>query len=229
MLKQRRARNHISQLTLSNGEICSDTPTLIKEILEHFRRFFGTSNVRVDCIDSSVFEKKILSNEARKLLCREVTGQEIREALWSIKEDKCPGPDGFKSTFFKRAWNIVGPDIIAAIKEYFSTGCMLKQANSTSITLVPKVPSPISLNDYRPISCCSVLYKIISKVLSSRLRCILNEIVHLNQSAFIPGRKIADNVLLAHELVRGYHRNKGGCCALKVDIQKAYDYLLGFC
>lgn len=127
MLKQRRARNHISQLTLSNGEICSDTPTLIKEILEHFRRFFGTSNVRVDCIDSSVFEKKILSNEARKLLCREVTGQEIREALWSIKEDKCPGPDGFNSTFFKRAWNIVGPDIIAAIKEYFNTCCMLKR------------------------------------------------------------------------------------------------------
>lgn len=103
---------------------------------------------------------------------------------------------------------------------------MLKQANSTMITLIPKVAMPESVIDFRPISCCNVIYKTISKILASRLRIILNEIIHLNQSAFIPGRLISDNILLAHELLRGYHNKKLGCCAMKINLQKSYDSIL---
>lgn len=103
---------------------------------------------------------------------------------------------------------------------------MFRQANPTSITLVPKVVDPHSLNEYGPISCCNLLYKIISKILSNRLRNVLNDIVHLNQSAFVPGRRIFDNILLAHKLVRGYHRDKDDCCAIKIDFQKAYDSIV---
>lgn len=78
---------------------------------------------------------------------------------------------------------------------------MLKQTNSTAITLIPKVICPQSLNDFRPISCCNVIYKMISKILSGRLKGILTDIIQLNQLAFIPRRKIADNVLLAHKLL----------------------------
>lgn len=98
---------------------------------------------------------------------------------------------------------------------------MLKQANSTVITLVPKVVNPISLNDYKPKSSCNSLYMVISDILSWQLRKVLNDIIHLNQSTFILGRRITDNILLAHELPRGYHRGRDGCCALKVDIHKA--------
>lgn len=100
---------------------------------------------------------------------------------------------------------------------------MLKQANSTAITLVAKVVNPIAFNNYIPISCCNGLYKVISKILSCWHMEVFYGIIHLNQSIFIHGRRIIDNILLAHELVRGYYKGKDGCYALKVDIQKAYD------
>ncbi|CAH1434531.1 unnamed protein product [Lactuca virosa] len=76
----------------------------------------------------------------------------------------------------------------------------------------------------RPISCCSVIYKCISKVIVGRIRKHLGSIVADNQSTFILGRSITDNILLSQELVRGYHRSCGySRCVLKVDIQKAYD------
>lgn len=85
--------------------------------------------------------------------------------------------------------------------------------------------SPVPLSDYRPISCCNAIYMIISKILSFQLRKILGHLIHSNQSALIPGRRITYNILLAHELVRDYHKNKGDCCAFKVDFQKVYDYV----
>lgn len=81
---------------------------------------------------------------------------------------------------------------------------MLKQANSTAITLITKVKKPKKIADFRPISCCNIIYKVISKILARRLRGVLGKIVHMNQSAFIPGRQISDNIMLAHEILRGY-------------------------
>lgn len=68
-----------------------------------------------------------------------------------------------------------------------------------------------------------MIYEVISKVLAGRLKGILGDIVQLNQVAFILRRNIADNILLAHELLQGYHKDKYDCCAMKVDLQKAYD------
>ncbi|XP_022040407.1 uncharacterized protein LOC110942954 [Helianthus annuus] len=84
--------------------------------------------------------------------------------------------------------------------------------------------TPAYVTDYRPIACCNVLYKCISKIIADRIKVALNGIVSVNQSAFVPGRKISDNILLTQELMHNYHRNSGPPrCAFKVDIQKAYD------
>lgn len=96
----------------------------------------------------------------------------------------------------------------------------------TTLIIIPKMEHPSSLRDYRPIACCTVIYKVISKVLAGRLGNILGRIINLNQSAFVIGRKIIDNVLIAHEIIRNYHRENGPpTCALKVDLRKAYDFV----
>jgi len=88
------------------------------------------------------------------------------------------------------------------------------------VTLLPKTSTASSLSYYRPISCCNVLYKLITKVLFNRLKMVIDYLISENQSAFIHGRLISDATLLAHELVRDFNIPMGSRLCLKVDLQK---------
>ncbi|KAK4384337.1 hypothetical protein Sango_3070900 [Sesamum angolense] len=126
--------------------------------------------------------------------------------------------------FFKAAWPVVGGEVSNAIIDFFKTGRLLKQLNATMLTLIPKVRTPNSVADLRPISCCNVIYKVITKILVSRIREILELLISPSQNAFVPGRLFSDNVLLAQELFSGYNQCRlPPRCALKVDLRKAYD------
>ncbi|KAK9756406.1 hypothetical protein RND81_01G095100 [Saponaria officinalis] len=115
-------------------------------------------------------------------------------------------------------------DVILAVQAFFRSGKLLKQLNATVLTLIPKKQSPRSVRDFRPIACCNVLYKCISKVLCSRMSGVLTDIISPVQTAFIRGRNIVENIHICQDLVRLYGRR---ACSprvmLKVDLQKAYD------
>jgi len=153
-----------------------------------------------------------------------VTRAEIKRTIFSMNRNKAPGPDGYSTGFFHKAWPIVENGVAEAILEFFVTGNLLREVNSTIINLVPKKKNPTSMSKYRPISCCNLIYKCITKILANRLLPGLDEVISLNQGAFIPKRSIAENILLAQELVCDYHKDKGKPqCTLKVDLMKAYD------
>ncbi|KAL0455378.1 UNVERIFIED_CONTAM: hypothetical protein Slati_0877000 [Sesamum latifolium] len=149
---------------------------------------------------------------------------EIKNAVFDIDEVKAPGPDDYSSGFFKAAWPVVGEEVTRAIMEFFRTGRLLKQVNTTLISLIPKVATPTTVVEFRPISCCNVLYKIITKILVQRMRGVLDKLINPSQNAFVPGRSIGDNILLAQELFHGYNQQHlPPRCALKVDLRKVYD------
>ena len=120
----------------------------------------------------------ILSSLQGKLLDLTFSDDEIKNALWSIPNEKASGLDGFNSKFYKAFWSIVGNDVISAIKLFFLTGKMLKSWNTNTITLIPKVQCPSHPRDFRPISCCHVLYKCISKLICSRLKLVLGDLIN---------------------------------------------------
>ena len=131
---------------------------------------------------------------------------EIKEAIWSIDDNKAPSLDGFNSKFYKVVWPIVSQDVINAIQGFFATRKLLKSWNNIAITLIPNVPCPTKPGDYRPISCYHTLYKCISKLICSRLKRVLCKIIKHTQGAFVVGRLISHNILLCQDIVKHYSR-----------------------
>ncbi|KAL0420556.1 UNVERIFIED_CONTAM: hypothetical protein Slati_3078500 [Sesamum latifolium] len=146
--------------------------------------------------DSTGQTKHVISEDEALLLVQLVTPGEIKQALFDIDEIKALGPDGYSSGFFKAAWPVVGEE----------------------------VNTPTVLAEFRPISCCNVLYKVITKILVQRMRGILDKLISPSHNAFVPGCSIGENILLAQELFNGYNQQHlPPRCALKVDLRKAYD------
>ncbi|GAA0156357.1 hypothetical protein LIER_13873 [Lithospermum erythrorhizon] len=109
-----------------------------------------------------------------------------------MKMEKAPGRDGFTVEFYKDAWPTVKQSVINSIQTFFATCFMPKFFNSTTITWIPKVPNPVQMGDFRPISCCNSIYKCITIILASRLKRTLNSVVGTQQTTYVSGRSIVD-------------------------------------
>jgi hypothetical protein len=93
---------------------------------------------------------------------------------------------------------------------FLNGGEMPEEINDTAITLIPKVRNSQSIKQYRPIPLCTILYKIATKTVANRMRHVLEYTISLEQSAFVPGRLISDNALVAFECVHAMKRKKKG-------------------
>ncbi|KAG7588718.1 Reverse transcriptase zinc-binding domain [Arabidopsis suecica] len=150
--------------------------------------------------------------------------EEITSTLFAMPRNKAPGPDGFSSEFFWESWQVVKESTVAAVREFFQTGHLLRKFNTTALTLIPKVPGADQLSMFRPVACCNTVYKIITRLISKRLKLFIPDAVLNNQVGFIKGRFLCENVLLASELVENFHvegLTTRGC--LQIDLSKAYD------
>ena len=211
----------------SSGEVYYEEEKIVDTISIYFADIF-TSSSR-DCMPTihQALSPKV-THEMNEQLIKLPSDDEIRMGMFSIHPDKAPGPDGFSASFFQSNWATVGPAITAEIRHFFSNGHLPATVNSTFIRLFPKIKDPKLVSDYRPIALCNVYYKVISKILSLRLKPILQSVISENQSAFIPGRAIADNVLITHETLHYLKTSKAKkqcSMAVKTDMSKAYDRL----
>ena len=127
--------------------------------------------------------------------------------------------------FYQTYWHTVGGDLSDVVRSFFAGGHILSEINRTNICLIPKSSKASTVNQFRPISLCNVAYKIISKILAYRIRPLLDQIISPNQTAFIQGRGIAENTILAQEIVHQFKKKKGkgSLMMLKIDIAKAFD------
>ncbi|GJZ19386.1 hypothetical protein Tco_0555976 [Tanacetum coccineum] len=138
-------------------------PGVPKAFVDHYKLFLGT-DMMCDELNCDGLFNHLVSDQSCANMIRDVSDVEIKDAMFSIDDDRVSGPDGYTFAFFKKGWDIAGHDICKA------------------------------------------------------------EVVSDNQSAFVLGRRVSDNILITQELKHGYYRDKGPPrCAFKIDIQKAYD------
>jgi hypothetical protein len=146
--------------------------------------------------------------------------------VFSVGDYKAPGPDGLHAIFYKKFWDICGAEITHEILQAINSGVIPDGWNDTTVVLIPKVDDPELVTQFRPISLCNVIYKIISKMLALRLKGILPDVISPMLSAFVPGRLITDNVLVAYECLHSIKNKRSGSsgyCVVKLDMHKAYD------
>ena len=159
-------------------------------------------------------------------LIHEFTAHEVEQAFKQMKPLTSPGPDGMPPIFFKSCWDFIGQDVIATSLVILNSGAMPESLNHTFISLIPKTKNQEKATDFRPISLCNVLYKIVSKTITNRLKKLLPKLVSKIQSAFMSDRLISNNILVAFETLhhlKNKKKGKEGLMAIKLDMSKAYD------
>ncbi|XP_011004865.1 PREDICTED: uncharacterized protein LOC105111252 [Populus euphratica] len=188
------------------------------------RRLLGTPTDTLPLDVSIIQHGPRLDASSHASLLALVSDLDIKNVLFAIDDAKAPGLDGYSSCFFKKSWNVIGGDFCLAVRDFFESGAMLKQINHSIIALIPKSANTSSASDFRPISCCNVIYKVIAKILAQRLSNALATIISPMQNAFLGGRMMADNIHLLQELLRNYERKRSSPrCLLKIDFKKAFD------
>ncbi|GFS30621.1 hypothetical protein Acr_00g0012980 [Actinidia rufa] len=226
LIKSNRVKNHIASISLEDGSRTSSKIQVGKAFVQYYRSLLGTKRECTSLNRDTVLQGKLLNADQAECLIRPISDEEIKAALFSIGDDKAPGPDGYSSCFYKHSWDIIAMDFTAAVKEFFTSGEILKQINHAVITLIPKSKNADSVEEFRPIACCNVIYKVISKLIATRLAEVLPSIIDPAQAAFVQNRSMKDNIFLLQELLRQYGRKRSSPrCILNVDLRKAFDSL----
>ncbi|CAJ2636059.1 unnamed protein product [Trifolium pratense] len=220
----RKNKNRIVRLEDVHGNVCNSVEDIKGIAKDYFMNLFQQQNGERMPVINAVTSN--ISAEDNNDLTAPFSIDEFKDVVFSMEADKCPGPDGFNPGFYHNFWDLCGNEIFEAGCSWLECGAFPPSLNSTNIALIPKGDSQASMKDWRPISLCNVLYKIVAKVLANRLKPILEKCISENQSAFIPGRSILDNAMAAIEIIhymKSKTKGKKGEVALKLDISKAYD------
>jgi len=154
---------------------------------------------------------------------KEVTMAELEATLKWFKKDKSPGPDGWTIEFYLAFFKVLGNDLLRIVEESRRRGRISSAIKSTFISLIPKTNAPGTFDDFRPISLCNCLYKIIAKTIANRLKPILSQHISSEQFAFLHNRQIHEAIATAQELMHTLHVKKQKGMILKVDLSKAFD------
>lgn len=220
----RKKSNHISFLKNNDGEVVSNHAGMCNIVRDYFNSVFAGSNASI-CMSEPVDEHVVTDSQNSKLVA-ELTYEEFSLDVNQMHPDKASGPDGLNPAFFQHFWKLLGREVFVCCRTWLQECSFPAELNDTNVVLIPKKENADNMRDLRPIALCNVLYKILSKVLANRMKVILPLMISENQSAFVPGRSITDNVLVAFEILHHMKRKNGrgeGEVALKLDVSKAYD------
>lgn len=199
-------------------------------IKQHVIDFFSSLYINTDaCFVSYPYRGyfRSIDESTWQFLMSPINDDEIKQTIFNMKLLKAPGVNGFLAIFYQSQWHVVGVSFCQMVKEVFNSHQLPADINHTLLVLIPKVDNPTSLKMFRSTSLCSIAYKAITKPIANRLKSILPDLIRPQQTSFVLGRHIIENIVVAQEVIHTMRKKTGrvGQMAIKVDLEKAYDRL----
>ena len=191
----RRRYNRVDAIKDDSGEWIFDEEKIKQEAVSFFRVLFSLENSYRYSLSTSTRFPTISENDIINL-GQPVQLEEIEQVVRSMGSLKAPGPDGLNVLFFKTQWSHVKDSVLKFVSHVFDSPQDIRKINQTYLVLIPKVPQPETLRDFRPISLCNVLYKMITKIIANRIKPMLDKVIAPNQSSFVPGRLSSETMSL---------------------------------
>uniref|UniRef100_A0A803QG78 Reverse transcriptase domain-containing protein n=1 Tax=Cannabis sativa TaxID=3483 RepID=A0A803QG78_CANSA len=223
----RKSNNKIKSLLTEAGDRVHSKTAMAAAIHDYFASIFSADTIDEEALSQTLNAiPNMVTDDMNDELTKPFRAAEIESALHSMALDKSPGIDGMSSMFYQQNWSVVGEAVTTAVLSVLNDGADPTSLNKTIITLIPKIKNPQWVQDYRPISLCNVISKLVTKVLVGRFKNVLPIVISETQSAFLPNRLITDNILVAFELVHAIKNKTAGRCGvatLKLDMSKAFD------
>ncbi|WOL13567.1 hypothetical protein Cni_G22337 [Canna indica] len=226
VVSSRRCLNKVNSITLADGSVVFDNI----QILHAFSYAYSTiwSNLNCQFVDiSDAFRFPRLNDCDRASLIAPFSLSEVWNVVKWLPNGKSPGLDGFTGEFYMHYWPILSNPFMKCLTIFHNTAHLPFDWNKTILSFIPKCPNPSTVEDFRPIAPCNLNYRILAKTSVNRLSSMLPKLVSLDQSAFIKGRSIHDDILVAQELAHSMYGSKGKnpYILVRIDIEKAFDKL----
>jgi len=227
--KSRKAKGVITELEVAGRKVTK--PLEILEAEKHYYEALyseGLTKCSQEEIDRFLIDPNIntLSQQDQALCEGRLTEDEVKKAVNEMRDNKSPGSDGLTKEFYVTFWPDLNHDLLDSLNTSFSEGELSTSQKQGVITLLKKEgKDPLSLTNWRPVSLLNVDYKIATKAIANRIKPLLPKLVHPDQTGFIPGRYIGENIRLIEDIFEYTDKHQLSGLCLMVDFQKAFDTL----
>lgn len=223
LIRGKRRKLFIHRVQDKDGDWIQGDEEIAEAACNHFQQMFTGEDKYINeevinCIP------RLVTHDQNELLQTMPTMEELQQVVFSMSPHSAAGPDSMNGKFFQACWSIIKDDLLTVVQSFFSGQIMPKYFSHACLVLLPKTSNPSKLSEFRPINLSNFTNKIISKLLYLRLAPILPNLISLNQTGFVKGRSISENIMLAQEII---HQIKKpvveGNVVIKLDMAKAYD------
>lgn len=221
----KKRKQQITQLEVDGQQ--TQNPEVIQEhIFSFYSKLFNKEEEAVGGLLPEVWEPQEKATlEENDSLIAPFSEIEVKTALDQMQGDKAPGPDGFPTLFYQKFWDIVGSDVMTLFHSFYEGRLDISLLNRGMVCLILKKGDANFIKDYRPISLLNCVYKLITKVLTTRLEKFIQRLIGQTKNAFLKGRFFLDGVVAAQEVLLFTHATKAKGVFLKLDFEKAFDRL----
>jgi mannosylglycoprotein endo-beta-mannosidase len=166
-----------------------------------------------------------VTQDTNASLTRDLTVKDILDAIKALPKGKAPGHDGVRMEFFHEYAEEVAPTLLQAFTAMLNSQATSASINKGLITLIPKIGDRARLSNWKPITLLGSIYKVLAKTLAGRIQSALTHIIRPNQTGFVEGRSILDNVFMAQEALGWAEESEQDLVLLLLDFEKAFDII----